>query len=249
MKNHVHNIVISALNESVLDCKNSFNSAISEKLAVYIDTAAKNIGGSLLESVELPKDDSVTESYFLQNPQLQKAIDYVVGGVIKEGIGSFDKYVNLAENKFGVYDDSLKNYFVESISDSQHALNKKHHGNTDKVFHQAGDKPDTCPSCKKHGENQKKGETISQLSGGRYASQLHFENAPKKVAKFTYKGPIKKVPTTEEHEQPAKHIAAIKDFIANKPVPKPNIKADDVFGPKLKKRKSTSGIGKAKRRR
>lgn len=266
MKNkHVHNIVLSALNESVIDCQDSFRLVISQKLSRLLGEAYKNIGNSLLESVKTNNTEKeLTESYFLQNPQLQNAIDYVVAGVIKEGVNSFENYINLAENKFGIYNDSLKSYFANAINESPYLLPKQPLNKTELKSREKGYLPRDSkhdmfysvnkvtgrkgiynkpghPSTNRHDNKRMKTENVSDDQS--VINKTHhgntdkvFENAPSKVAKMSYKGPIKKVPTNEDS-----HISAIKNFIAS---PRPNVKADDVFGPRPKKSKISYKKGK-----
>jgi hypothetical protein len=135
MANKVQNIIEAALTEQVQDCYTSLNQVLAQKLAAPINEITKNVGRGIMEELETedywdrrqgeaggkppvkkPKK-VVKESYEAQTPEVQRGIDFVVEHVAKFGTKAFGPSVERAEEQFGIYNESLKNYFANAIAE------------------------------------------------------------------------------------------------------------------------------------
>jgi hypothetical protein len=118
MKSKVQKIIEAALNEQVLECYDALNKTLSEKLVGPIGKISESVSNRFFEGYnERRKGEkkTVKESYDSQKPEVQRAIDYVVEGITKNGVGAFESLVENAEKRFGIFNDDLKNYFTEAI--------------------------------------------------------------------------------------------------------------------------------------
>jgi len=164
------------------------------------------------------KIDSVPKrTYESLDPQVQRGVDFVVEGVAKHGVSSFGGLVEKAEERFAIYDDSLKNYFAGEIKESHKvgdivvANSGPHKGQKHKVIHVHSDgKLNITPLSRKNLYRQG-------------AASAHSHEV------------------TSVHESSV--VSAIKDHMVGKAADKAAV--DAVFGPRKKKTARQRKAGKA----
>lgn len=133
-RNKVQKVIDAALNEQALECYEALCETMAEKLVAPIQKISESVSNSFFmeeEEVETedyesrragekkPKKTVVKESYDGLDPQVQRAVDFVVEGVTRKGISQFGSLVEAAEERFAIYNDDLKNYFAESVKSVQ----------------------------------------------------------------------------------------------------------------------------------